>query len=155
MNNTDASKRAPAKNAAILNLLVNKPRLNIDSLSLQLNPRKNLAKQRVENAIVEATLVSISGFPQLKAIIVKIEIIIPSNATDLKSSLLNIFSLLPLGFSLSKLLLLFSIPIAIAGILSVNRFIKSRCTAAKGIGKLTIAAYTTAIIADRFPDNKN
>ena len=39
----------------------------------------------------------------------------------------------------NKLPLLFSIPMAMAGMLSVNKFMNNRCTAANGIGRLIIA----------------
>ncbi len=70
---------------------------------------------------------------------VKIDIIIPSNATIFNNSLFKILSFLPLGFSFNKLPLLFSIPMAMAGMLSVNKFMNNRCTAANGIGRLIIA----------------
>ena len=48
-----------------------------------------------------------------------------------------------------------SSPSAIAGRLSVSRFINRRCTGAKGTGSPASEAYSTASIDPKFPDSKN
>ncbi len=110
------------------------PILNMDSRDLQLNPCSSLERQSVAKAMVLETTVSPVDNPIWKANMVTKAIITPSIITSTAKGLFNIGELAFLGFSFIIFLLCGSSPIAIAGRLSVTRFINRRCTGAKGIG---------------------
>ena len=106
INSTAFKNTNPVPNAYQLNLLENTPRLNTDFLPLQLNPWNNLARHKVENAIVLAISLFPVDKPMWKAIIVNIAINKPSNAISIIKSFVKIDSLLSLGLSFSKSLLI-------------------------------------------------
>ncbi|MPM72513.1 hypothetical protein SDC9_119489 [bioreactor metagenome] len=90
--------------------------------------------------MVLAVIVSAVLSPIWKAIMVTRAINKPSKTTSKLNALSSIGESAPLGFSCIILGLCGSKPIAIAGRLSVTRFIKSKCTGAKGTGSAHIEA---------------
>ena len=100
MVSTNTRNNTPIPNAYQTNLLEKTPILNIDSLDRELNPCINLARHKVEKAMVLATKVLLPSLnPIWKAAIVHIPIIIPSINISVAKALLNIGAFISLGFS--------------------------------------------------------